>query len=150
MGSITLWRGTGGGADFAPDIWYFFKARAADLQMLFDHWIFSDYRISSLYIYFWYHLFYIWYRACDVECLGKYLCDQKLILTNSEAFQIISEKFPGKWERILCAEIWPLGCVEAWKPPWDHSFTPRQMTSGRGQAVNPWPEVGVAKVHPFP
>ena len=33
MGSITLWRGTGGGADFAPDIWYIWS-----LNLTFDIW----------------------------------------------------------------------------------------------------------------
>ena len=94
--------------------------------------------------YFHIQIFYIWYflkaQVGDVcRVLMKIFVKWE---TNSRDFQIISEKFPGKRERILCAEIWHLVCTEALKPPWDHSFTPRQMTRGRRQAVNLSPELG--------
>jgi len=82
-------------------------------------WILEYYQFSW---YFYIQIFDIWSifktRAMgDVECTGNYLWDQKITSTNSRAFQMISEKFPGKSERILCvAEMWHLGCVGRGNP----------------------------------
>ena len=74
--------------------------------------------------YFHIQIFYIWYflkaQVGDVcRVLMKIFVKWE---TNSRDFQIISEKFPGKRERILCAEIWHLVCTEAWEPPCLRSF----------------------------
>ena len=99
MGSITLrWQSDVGAFTF--DIWYIFKAH--------NYWILSDYRILlersniiSLPDIFKFDIWYIFKaHAGDVECLGKYLGDQKLISTNKHAFKIISKKFPGKFQEI--------------------------------------------------
>ena len=90
--------------------------------------------------YFHIQIFYFWYflkaRVGDVcRVLMKIFVKWE---TNSRDFQIISEKFPGKRERILCAEIWHLVCTEAWEPPCLRSFL--HTSSGDESRSNPWPE----------
>ena len=92
-------------------------------------------------------IFDIWYifkaHAGDVECSGKYLCDQKIISTHRHPFQINSENFPGKFRGNPGRGNFTFVRHGAWKPPWDHSFTPRQMTTWWRQTVNPWIELKI-------